>query len=182
MSLTPELIAYLKNDELDFANIITIELPSGDICLSDYYRDIEFNGRTYGAGSVVNGISSIKETSDIKTGSISIALSGIGQDIGQLVLNGSYLNSPVTFQRVYFNANTDIVGAITLFFGRVSDAPISESNEEAVVNFECSSHFYDFERKSGRKTNSSSQQRLFPSDKGFEFAGTETQDIKWGRV
>ena len=181
MSLTPELIAYLQQDELDFANLITIELASGDICLSDYYRDVEYNGRGYSAGSIVNQIAAIKETSDIKTGSISISLSGTSTDISQLVLTEALLNAPVTVSRVYFSADGNIVGGVTLFFGRISDTPITESNDAATVSFECSSHFYDFERKSGRKTNSSSQQRYFPSDLGFEFAGTETQDIKWGR-
>ena len=39
----------------------------------------------------------------------------------------------------------------------------------------------DFEKKSGRKTNSTSQQRFFSGDLGMAFSSETVLDIKWGR-
>ena len=39
----------------------------------------------------------------------------------------------------------------------------------------------DFEKVSGRRTNTNSQKLFFSSDKGFEFSGSSVKDIKWGR-
>ena len=44
------------------------------------------------------------------------------------------------------------------------------------------SHWADFEKKSGRKTNNTSQQRFFSADKGMEFSSENVLDIKWGRA
>ena len=52
---------------------------------------------------------------------------------------------------------------------------------KAVISLICTSHFSDFSRIAGRRTNEGSQQRFFSSDRGFEFAGQTVQDIKWGR-
>jgi len=45
----------------------------------------------------------------------------------------------------------------------------------------CTSHFADFSRIAGRKTNSGSQQTIFANDKGMEFSALTVQDLKWGR-
>jgi len=44
------------------------------------------------------------------------------------------------------------------------------------------SHWADFEKKSGRVTNSNSQSLHFAGDKGFDFAANIVKDIKWGRA
>ena len=45
----------------------------------------------------------------------------------------------------------------------------------------CTSHFADFSRVSGRKTNEGSQKVFFPSDNSMEFSALTVQDILWGR-
>ena len=50
------------------------------------------------------------------------------------------------------------------------------------MNLVVTSHWADFDLKAGRKTNDSSQQMFFSGDKGMEFSGLMTEDIKWGRV
>ena len=41
--------------------------------------------------------------------------------------------------------------------------------------------FDDFEKRSGRKTNNTSQQRFFSTDVGMDFSSQTVLDIKWGR-
>ena len=49
------------------------------------------------------------------------------------------------------------------------------------LTLSCTSHFADFSRVSGRKTNEGSQQLYFATDKGMEFSALTVQDILWGR-
>jgi hypothetical protein len=53
---------------------------------------------------------------------------------------------------------------------------------KAIVNLTIVSHWADFEKKNGRKTNNTSQQRFFSTDVGMDFASQTVLDIKWGRV
>ena len=58
---------------------------------------------------------------------------------------------------------------------------INENNQSSVVNLKIVSHWADFDKESGRRTNNISQQRFFSSDVGFDFASEMVQDIKWGK-
>jgi hypothetical protein len=52
----------------------------------------------------------------------------------------------------------------------------------SAVGLSIVSHWADFEKKNGRKTNNTSQQRFFSTDVGMDFASQTVQDIKWGRA
>jgi hypothetical protein len=51
-----------------------------------------------------------------------------------------------------------------------------------VIELDIASHWSDFEKRSGRKTNSNSQGLHFTGDKGFDFAANIVKDLKWGRT
>jgi hypothetical protein len=59
---------------------------------------------------------------------------------------------------------------------------IQESDKQCIVDLAIVSHWADFEKKNGRKTNNTSQQRFFSGDVGMDFASQTVQDIKWGRA
>ena len=58
---------------------------------------------------------------------------------------------------------------------------ISETDKESIVGLQIVSNWADFEKRNGRKTNNTSQQRFFSGDVGMDFASQTVQDIKWGR-
>ena len=55
-------------------------------------------------------------------------------------------------------------------------------NEDTEIIYTLVSHWADFEKISGRKTNPTSQQRFFSTDVGMDFASQTVLDIKWGRA
>ena len=59
---------------------------------------------------------------------------------------------------------------------------LNENQNESTVNLGIVSHWADFEKRSGRKTNNTSQQRFFSTDVGMDFSSQTVQDIKWGRA
>ena len=58
---------------------------------------------------------------------------------------------------------------------------LPESETQSNVKLVIVSHWADFDKKSGRKTNNSSQQRFFSTDVGMDFSSETVLDIKWGR-
>ena len=68
-----------------------------------------------------------------------------------------------------------------LYKGKIESFTIQETDTTSSVNLSIVSHWADFEKKNGRKTNNTSQQRFFSGDVGMDFASQTVQDIKWGR-
>ena len=77
--------------------------------------------------------------------------------------------------------NALIADPFLLYDGHIDKFEITESEKETDIIFTIVSHWADFNKISGRKTNPTSQQRFFSTDKGMEFSSQTVQDIKWGR-
>ena len=54
--------------------------------------------------------------------------------------------------------------------------------KNSTVGLSIVSHWADFEKKNGRKTNNTSQKRFFSTDVGMDFSSQTVLDIKWGRA
>ena len=68
-----------------------------------------------------------------------------------------------------------------MYKGTINTFGISESGEESSVTLRVVSHWADFEKENGRKTNNISQQRFFSADVGMNFSSQTVTDIKWGK-
>jgi hypothetical protein len=80
------------------------------------------------------------------------------------------------------DSNTLIADPFLLYKGNIESFNISETEKDSAVGLSIVSHWADFEKKNGRKTNNTSQQRFFSTDVGMDFASQTVQDIKWGRA
>jgi hypothetical protein len=69
-----------------------------------------------------------------------------------------------------------------LFDGRIENFNIEEDDNSSTVSISVASHWADFEKQKGRKTNTGSQKLHFPNDVGFDYASQAIQDIKWGKA
>ena len=69
-----------------------------------------------------------------------------------------------------------------MYSGNIESFSVNESEKESTVNLSVVSHWADFDKKNGRKTNNTSQQRFFSADVGMDFSSETVQDIKWGRA
>ncbi len=65
---------------------------------------------------------------------------------------------------------------------RIENFNVEEDDNSSTVSISVASHWADFEKQKGRKTNTGSQKLHFPNDVGFDYASQAIQDIKWGRA
>ena len=85
--------------------------------------------------------------------------------------------------KAFLNTSEQVISdPFLLFKGRIESFSIDESINQSNANIVVASHWSDFSKIEGRKTNTGSQQLHFSGDLGFEFASQTTQDIKWGKA
>mgnify|MGYP003120157475 FL=1 len=115
--------------------------------------------------------------------SLDFTLSGADQTFISTVLNENVVNDAFTMYRGFLNdSNALIADPFLIYKGTIDSFDINETETASSVNLRIVSHWADFEKKNGRKTNNTSQQRFFSSDVGMNFSSQTVQDIKWGRA
>ena len=138
---------------------------------------------TYSASDFILGISNHTEETDITKSTVSINLSGADQTFISTVLNENVINDSVNIYRgLLADDNSLIADPFLLYQGNIESFEIQEKEKDSIVGLSIVSHWADFDKKNGRKTNNTSQQRFFSTDVGMDFASETVQDIKWGRA
>jgi hypothetical protein len=129
------------------------------------------------------GLSNFSEEVDITKTTLNIGLSGADQTFISTALNENVVNDSVTIFRGFLNdTNTLIADPFLLYKGTIDTFEISEQGKESNIIFKVVSHWADFDKTNGRKTNNTSQQRFFSTDVGMDYSSETVQDIKWGRT
>lgn len=180
--LTTAVNNELATDKLNPVTLLYLNVGSG-YRFTDHYKDITFDSNTYTASSLLLGVTSTSESSEITVSNLTLKFTGADQTIISLFLNNQYLEREVEVYKGFLDANQAVIAdPFLLFKGRVESFGINETLDSSDVDIVVTSHWSDFEKLEGRKTNTNSQQLHFVNDKGFEFASQTTQDIKWGRA
>ena len=148
----------------------------------DLTSSISGTSRTYTASPFLVGGSSFEEQVDITKTTLSLSLSGADTTFISTVLNENVVNDTVEIYRGLLDSNNSIIAdPILLYSGNIDTFEISETETKSNVKLVIVSHWADFDKKSGRKTNNASQQRFFSTDVGMNFSSETVLDIKWGR-
>ena len=184
-SLTTAVKNELATNDIRPVHLITIGFGTPvnlTDCSFSLTSSVSGSSVTYSASDFILGISNHTEETDITKSSVSLNLSGADQTFISTVLNENVINDSVTiFRGLLADDNTLIADPFLLYKGHVESFSIQESEKDSTVGLSIVSHWADFEKKNGRKTNNTSQQRFFSGDVGMDFASQTVQDIKWGR-
>jgi len=177
-----DTITELAKDSFQMAHLLKLDF-STPVYVTECPMDLTYGGITYNSSSALRGISSVTETSEVQVGSVSVSLSGVNQAYISILLGQGYIDRQLTIQRVLLGANYSVIGLpIMIYDGRIQSFSITDTTSTSTLVITASSHWADFQKKSGRRTNHNSQQMHFPGDKGFEFAANTVRDLKWGRL
>ncbi len=180
--LTTAVNNELATDALNPVTLIYLGVASGTR-YTDHYKDITFDSNTYTASSLFLDIGTVSESSELTVSNITLKFTGADQTIISLFLSNEYIERDVSIYKGFLDANQAVIAdPFLLFKGKIESFGISETLEKSDVDIVVTSHWSDFEKVEGRKTNTGSQQLHFINDVGFDFASQTTQDIKWGRA
>ena len=136
---------------------------------------------TYTSSSHLLSVSAKTESSTLNVNSFTIQLSAVESAFTSILLNNNVSNDLVQVDIGFIDENEDLIDTFNYSKGFIDNYSID--TEKAVININCTSHFGDFSRVAGRKTNEGSHGRIFENDtKSFEFSAQTVKDLKWGRV
>jgi len=185
-SLTTAVKNELATNDIRPVHLITIgfSIPVNITdCSFSLTSSVSGSSVTYSASDFILGISNHNEQTDLTKATVELNLSGADQTFIATVLNENVTNDIVDIYRGFLNdSNTLIADPFLLYRGNIESFSISENDTTTSVGLTIVSHWADFEKKNGRKTNNTSQQRFFSTDVGMDFSSQTVQDIKWGRA
>ena len=185
-SLTTAIKNELATNDIRPIHLITIGFSTPvniTDCSFPLTSSVSGSSVTYSASDFILGISNHSEQTDLTKASIDLVLSGADQTFISTVLNENVTNDEVTIYRGFLNdSNSIIADPFLLYKGNIENFTIQESEKDSAVNLTIVSHWADFDKKNGRKTNNVSQQRFFSTDVGMDFSSQTVLDIKWGKA
>jgi hypothetical protein len=185
-SLTTAVKTELATNDIRPIHLITIGFSSAvniTDCSFSITSSVSGSSVTYTASDFILGISNFSEETELSKSSIGLNLSGANTTFISTVLNENVINDSVTIYRGFLDSTNNLIAdPFLLYKGQIEEFNIQESDTESVVGLSIVSHWADFEKKNGRKTNNTSQQRFFSGDVGMDFSSETVQDIKWGRA
>lgn len=180
----PLLNSDLASDSYSFATLITIgQSPEQPLFLTDNDKDVTVtNGDTFISSSAILSFGEVSETAIPTQGGIDITFSGVDQTMISYFLNTDYVGKYVSVARCTLTATNVFRAKFNYFIGTISNFTITDTTSTSEVVVSCKSHWEDFDKRNGRRTNHNSQQLHFAGDEGFEFGAKTLNDIRWGKA
>ena len=177
MDFLPSFTQYLEDTQaIRFAHLIGVELPGGGfLYLTDYSRDITYDGQIYVAGKVKD-VGSVKQTRVFNSYELSIKLTGADStELTRALNSNAYLNRRLYVHRAYLDDNGDVIpmllsgATLKIFEGVINKADVRDSAKvggagTSVVTWSCSSEFADFKKVTGRITDDAAHRGLASVD------------------
>ena len=189
-------IASATQTKLAANSIFVADLIELQLTTPQYFTttniDIEYDSNTapnagannYLAQGQFVSYGNIIESADIRINTLDMTFTAVDTTTIALLLNNNFIDKRVVIYRAIlderYNFTDDDVWM--LFDGRITAYGIRETNETAECTITVASQFADFMRTSGSKTNPSSQNIHFSTDKGMDFSPQIVKDIKWGKA
>jgi len=184
-NLTTALKNELENYVLRPVHLITINFSTPvnfTDCSFPLTSSVSGSSVTYNPQGFIRGLSQFSEEVGITKSSLRLGLSGVDQSYISIALSENVVNDAVQIYRGFLDSNNALISdPFLLYDGQIDKFEITEDKEETDIIFTIVSHWADFEKISGRKTNPTSQQRFFDGDLGMDFSSQTVRDIKWGR-
>ena len=183
-SLTTSVKNELATNDIRPVHLITIGFGTPvniTDCSFPLTSSVSGSSVTYSSSDFILGVSNFTEETDVTKTSLTLTLSGADQTFISTCLNENVVNDSVQIFRGFLDdTNALIADPFLLYDGQIDTFSINENQNESTVNLGIVSHWADFEKRSGRKTNNTSQQRFFSTDVGMDFSSQTVLDIKWG--
>ena len=159
--------------------------PSNPTYLTDFARDISHDSKTFLAAQGMLSVSAITENNSNGIEQVSLSLSAIPDSFVKLFLDFAYIDRRVKLHKAFLDADGAVLGNSMLIFDGRIDKPVIKHDFEgqtASIGITASSHWANFDRKTGRFTNDAHQQTYFSGDDCFQYAIDYEKEITWGQA
>ena len=186
--LSASIVEQLEAPAFIYAELIEFHLATPLYLSTASYDIVATTGtssgsQTYLAQGKFISYSGVRQTDELRINNVALQLSGSTDTFVNIVLNDQYLHRRVFIYRSWINIATNalIDSPSLVYAGTITGGDVLDSARECQVSLTTSNEFYDFEKMSGRKSNTDSQKRFFPNDNGMIYSTNTINDIRWGK-
>ncbi|MGG4774824.1 hypothetical protein ACLO87_09345 [Paenalcaligenes sp. Me52] len=161
--------------------LVDIHFASGRLSLALSPWDVSYSGVTFHRTGPLMKIEAAHESSKSFEG-IVMSMSGLDPSIMELAAHEQYRGRLVRVLKAYVNPESgDLIGDPTVqFIGRLRSMPIAENNNECTVSLRAEHYEAELQRPAPLRLNNADQERLYPDDKGAEYADLlEDKVVVW---
>lgn len=161
--------------------LVELHFQAGNLFLALSPWDVVVNGETYQRTGALMKIDAAHESSKSFEG-ITITMSGLDASIMAIAANEPYRGRLVRVLKVYLDPESgQLIGnPVVQFVGRIRSMPIQEKNDTCTVAVQAEHYEAELQRAAPLRLNNADQQRLYPGDKGAEFADQlEDKVVVW---
>lgn len=182
--MSAEVLAEIAKGNVKTCLLVEFYFDSGTDYVAMCGVPITWGGNTYQPGHMLT-ISPVEESLEARVGTVNFEVTGVPISRVAQAMTEEWVDRRVVIRRALIDADmTVIADPVELFDGLFSSEPTIVEDyfaSTATVKWQAASHWADFERVAGRRTNNEDQQTYFPADKGFEFATANIDEIRWGK-
>jgi hypothetical protein len=164
-SLPAQADAALDADRISVFALIHIQTPT-PILATNCHRELEFNNEIFKTDTGLIKIPTITQEFSVSASSISLTFSDVDDGYLAMAMASNILNKQLDIHLAVLDPDTDeLIDVIpSTYRGYLDDTKPGIKQ----VTFEFKNHMHKFDKTSGRRTNSASQNRFYPDDKCFE--------------
>lgn len=165
----------LESDKVSIFALVIIQTPT-PIIATNCHREIEYNNETYSPNTGLLKLPVISQEFSLSASTVSLSLSDVSDSYLSMAMNSNLLNSQLDIHLAILNADTDELLQVipSVYRGYLDDT----NPGKHAVTFSFKNHMHKFTKTAGRKTNSPSQNRFFPADKGLDILTNATGATK----
>ena len=191
-SLSTDLLAQRS---LQFIDCVKIELSAGTLLYTNNNADVSITGldgsttETYLTGNGYLYHSAITTTAQAQSERVHLVFDSLTVDSTATApapefANADTTGASVTITKLVVLDSTSSLGAgsfqFVAFKGIVDNFSIKVTDKESLLTVFCGGKFANFEKTNlYGYTTTSSQNKLYPLDTGFEFAANKHTNIRW---
>jgi hypothetical protein len=172
--------AELDKAVVKLAYLVTLEFDEGTIAFSSTCANINYSGITYIGFGNLGKVSSLSEGLSLDPQTHNISLSGVNQDILNLLLTTNYINRPSTCYLAALNDQNEIIGTPLTYFKGTMDSLAFSFGKIANISVIIKDELAIWDRPKKERYTHQDQQTTYPTDLGFEFvAELSSKTVIW---
>lgn len=182
-NMSAAMLAEIAKQAVQVFELVEMYFDGGTDRFTTWNRNIDWGGNTYLATGHLLQLGDVNEDVALTIGATTIQLSGVALDAVAIALTENYTDRRVIIRRGCLDtAGGIIVDPVIIFDGRLDGFSLAEDRSTATLSWTVASHWADFDKSAGRRTNLEDQKIHFPNDTGFRWTAQVARDIAWGRV
>lgn len=164
----------LEADRASVFALVHIQTPT-PILATNCHRQLEFNNQVFKTDTGLMNVPVITQEFSLSASSISLTFADSNDAYLALAMANNVLNAQLDIHIAILDPDTDELDYVipSISRGYLNDTKPGIHQ----VTFEFKNHMHKFSKTAGRRTNSPSQNRFYPDDKGFDRLTASTGSV-----